>query len=300
MVAPPRKRVSSAASTPNGHGSKKTPVEVVSDEDEVKVVQQDEVDDDDDDDDDEEEEAEEYEIEAIRDHREDKSNPGYLEYLIKWKGYPEKDNTWEPEENAANSQQIIDAYWKKKPAKSQPNKFQKEIKKKPKRGSAAIHDDDDGDSADFQDATEEAEDAAPPAKKRKSSSAAAVAAQKEEDSELEEADEDERERQMKEVMDDLLRTYKKLDDWEPIVEGVETMERGDDEVLMARLAFKKDKEYSKKMKQLGLPDLAKTGPQLWVKEIVASKKCPQKVLHFYREHLRFSRPSKEVTDEAED
>lgn len=38
---------------------------------------------------------EEYEIEAIRDHR---GRPnGSIEYLIKWKGYPESDNTWEPE-----------------------------------------------------------------------------------------------------------------------------------------------------------------------------------------------------------
>jgi hypothetical protein len=39
---------------------------------------------------------ERYKVEAIRSHQ---HNQCKLQYLIKWKGYPESDNTWEPVDN---------------------------------------------------------------------------------------------------------------------------------------------------------------------------------------------------------
>merc|ERR1711990_509859 len=39
---------------------------------------------------------ENYEVEDIVNHRHKK---GKVEYLIRWKGYTDKDDTWEPEEN---------------------------------------------------------------------------------------------------------------------------------------------------------------------------------------------------------
>jgi hypothetical protein len=39
---------------------------------------------------------EQYEVEAIRSHQHNRCK---LQYLIKWKGYPESDNTWESVEN---------------------------------------------------------------------------------------------------------------------------------------------------------------------------------------------------------
>src|SRR5216683_5474766 len=38
---------------------------------------------------------EQYEVEAIRSHR-CHGRKQQLQYLVKWKGYPESDNTWEP------------------------------------------------------------------------------------------------------------------------------------------------------------------------------------------------------------
>lgn len=48
-----------------------------------------------------------------------------MEYLIKWKGYADSENTWEPE--AQLPQDLVNAYWKKQPSKSQHKKFEKRM-----------------------------------------------------------------------------------------------------------------------------------------------------------------------------
>lgn len=49
-----------------------------------------------DDDEDDEDQGEEYDVEALRDHR-FVSKTGAYEFLVKWVGYDESENTWEPE-----------------------------------------------------------------------------------------------------------------------------------------------------------------------------------------------------------
>ena len=46
---------------------------------------------------------EQYEVKAIRSHQ---HHWHKLQYLIKWKGYPESDNTWEPIDNVQAPQLI--------------------------------------------------------------------------------------------------------------------------------------------------------------------------------------------------
>lgn len=79
-----------------------------------------------------EEEEEEYVVEKIVSHR--MTRKGKLEYFLKWKGFTDADNTWEPAENL-NCRELVDAYEaerkKKKTTKA------KEEKKGAKRKSTA-------------------------------------------------------------------------------------------------------------------------------------------------------------------
>lgn len=55
----------------------------------------------------------EYEVEAIRKVQKKKWTDGrmYNQYLVKWKGYPEYENTWEWEETlATNAKKLLDDY----------------------------------------------------------------------------------------------------------------------------------------------------------------------------------------------
>jgi hypothetical protein len=60
-------------------------------------------------DDDHDESEVEYAVEVIRDHRGD--NPGNYEFLVKWVGYPDTDNTWEPISNFRDKE-VITKYFK--------------------------------------------------------------------------------------------------------------------------------------------------------------------------------------------
>ena len=50
---------------------------------------------------------EEFEVEAILAHR---GQGARRRYLIKWKGYPTSDNTWEPERNLTHAQETLENY----------------------------------------------------------------------------------------------------------------------------------------------------------------------------------------------
>lgn len=53
--------------------------------------------------------SQEYELEEILDSKEE---DGRL-YLVKWKGYPHEDNTWETEANLVNASGAISKFWKR-------------------------------------------------------------------------------------------------------------------------------------------------------------------------------------------
>jgi hypothetical protein len=50
---------------------------------------------------------EEWEVEQIVDSR---TRKGQKQYLVKWEGWPDNYNSWEPDEHLAHSQDMIHAY----------------------------------------------------------------------------------------------------------------------------------------------------------------------------------------------
>ncbi len=56
-------------------------------------------------------EEEEYEVEKILSSR---RRGNSYKYLIKWKGYPSSDNSWEPEANLANSREKLNEYQRRR------------------------------------------------------------------------------------------------------------------------------------------------------------------------------------------
>ena len=61
--------------------------------------------------------SEEYEVEKIENSR---VHRGKLQYLVKWKGYPVSDNTWEPQGHLKNAQKHIDDFHKRIPSAQRP------------------------------------------------------------------------------------------------------------------------------------------------------------------------------------
>lgn len=86
----------------------------------------------------------EYEVEAIIDS---KAYKGKTKYLIRWKGWDEADDTWEPEETLS-CPELIRAFKKKtKSAKSTPKKSAK--KRKRVNDSDSGSESDDSNDSDF-------------------------------------------------------------------------------------------------------------------------------------------------------
>jgi len=87
-----------------------------------------------------EEEEEEYSVEKILDKR---TKGGKVEYLIKWEGYPDSENTWEPQDNL-DCPDIISAFEAKRGKKEEPPKKRKKEPEAPAaKKKKGVEDDDD-------------------------------------------------------------------------------------------------------------------------------------------------------------
>lgn len=74
------------------------------------------------------EEEEEYEVEKVVDKR---IHKGKVEYLLKWKGYPASDNTWESEDNL-DCPELVQDYEERRRLEKKPIAVKKEKKEKRK------------------------------------------------------------------------------------------------------------------------------------------------------------------------
>ncbi|KIX95695.1 uncharacterized protein Z520_08402 [Fonsecaea multimorphosa CBS 102226] len=155
----------------------------------------------DEDDEDDEEEVAEYSVEAIRDH---KFVRGVVYYYIKWQGYSEKDNTWEPEEHLLpHARQLLAAYHEKLGGAPVPPTKRTKSKQKLREQPSS-------------------EDLAPPPKRRRRKGNDDVSASPAEETEL--------------------GTWlPNKEDWEGLVVKVETVERDETGQLLAYISFKNGK-----------------------------------------------------------
>jgi hypothetical protein len=55
----------------------------------------------------------EYEVESILDHRFTSKKRDRVSYLLKWKGYDQSHNSWEPETHVANCPDLVGEYWQR-------------------------------------------------------------------------------------------------------------------------------------------------------------------------------------------
>ncbi|CAH9096339.1 unnamed protein product [Cuscuta europaea] len=90
-----------------------------------------------------------YDLEAIRKKR---IRQGKVQYLIKWRGWPESTNTWEPIENLAACPDVIDAFekrsrYKKRGRKQKSNTSNTESTKKQRSSTPASTNDNTSHSA---------------------------------------------------------------------------------------------------------------------------------------------------------
>ena len=60
--------------------------------------------------DEKEDEGKFFVVDKILDHRKNSNNN--FEYLVKWKNFSDKDNTWEPIENFAE-RDLVNKYWQR-------------------------------------------------------------------------------------------------------------------------------------------------------------------------------------------
>jgi hypothetical protein len=77
----------------------------------------------------------EYEVKAILSHRFLRGNN--LEFLVRWLGYGHEHDTWEPEENCANSADLVTEYWARVKMQADKKPVSKRKQRKRSREQAA-------------------------------------------------------------------------------------------------------------------------------------------------------------------
>ncbi|KAG7444466.1 uncharacterized protein BT62DRAFT_971168 [Guyanagaster necrorhizus] len=221
----------------------------------------------------EDEEEEEYEIEKIVQAKRGVFPDGRMGYLVKWRGYADEHNSWVDETDAANAQDLIDAFWKKNEKKSASSKTSG---RKPRNATEGL---------------EEESASAPPKKRGRKSQ-----------SERDAIDEDDNARTAKKsrksgttkkqsqappdsediIMEDGspigdMSQYESLDSWEHLIGTVTTVEQDQaDKLLWVYFSLRSN------------------GDRVRAQSTVCREKFPQKLLDFYEQHLKWTEAEADV------
>ncbi|SOV05335.1 uncharacterized protein UDID_07750 [Ustilago sp. UG-2017a] len=239
---------------------------------------------------------EEYEIESIVSHS-DSTIDGQLSYFVKWKGYPDTENSWVFESDMGGAQEMIQEYWAKVPKKGVKRMGNKRGKKGKRQSSVGVG----SSSTPSKTATGGARrkrtrresslvnggDA--PKRTRKGAELSHSRSPTPDDA-LIDVESDPAlqrirsdltltndQRQLLEQqhlhaikLDRLRKRYARIPDWDPIIKKIEAVERMSDNKLRVFVHFE-------------------SGDRLAFESVVAHHRCPLKLLAFYEANLRFKR-----------
>ncbi|PBK99053.1 hypothetical protein ARMGADRAFT_1007678 [Armillaria gallica] len=212
-------------------------------------------------------EEEEYEIEKIVQAKRGVFPDGRMGYLVKWRGYADQHNSWVDETDAANAQDLIDAYWKRNEKKSASSKTSGRKPRKsteaPEEESASAPPKKRGrKSQSERDATAEDDDARTSKKSRKSGGGKKQSQPPAESGDI--------------IMEEGspigdMSQYESLDSWEHLVGTVTTVEQDQtDKLLWVYFS------------------LRSSGERVRAQSTVCREKFPQKLLDFYEQHLKWT------------
>ncbi|KZZ89584.1 chromo domain-containing protein [Ascosphaera apis ARSEF 7405] len=221
------------------------------DESTKKLDKNDDASDSDDDMDDDNEDEEEYIVEQILGHE---FRDGELFYVVKWKGYDDpNDHTLEPEENLENAKEAVDEYIKKLggPPQDPKDEKKKNKKRKSRASSAATSLKQDDSEAEAAATTSTTKKKARQSTGRASTGATPGAAAAAENK--------------------LPDWVPKTKSWEDAVESIDTIMRDPEDPKGPLFVY------------LNWTN----GHKSRVSTEMANKRCPQKMLHFYEQHIVF-------------
>ncbi|GAN01306.1 conserved hypothetical protein [Mucor ambiguus] len=116
---------------------------------------------------------EEYEVERVESHQIiGKGKRAKLQYLVKWKNYPDSDNTWEPATAVENAKQLVDEYWATQGGEKERQEIFKQLQSSNKATTATKEKNDKKEAAAPAQATTEEEGLVVESRKRKNAGSA--------------------------------------------------------------------------------------------------------------------------------
>ena len=239
----------------------------------------------------------EYEIEYIVSHSQETTG-GQLSYYVKWKGYPNSENSWVYESDMGGAQEMIQEYWAKVPKKGVKKMGTKGGRKGKRQSSvsastpAKASTSAVGTAGKKRGRRESSANHETPLRKTHKKNGEVMAPSRsptpdeglidvETDPVLQRIRSDptlsDDQRALLEAqhvhavkLDRLRKRYARIADWDPIVKRVEAVEKMSDSKLRVFVHFE-------------------SGDRLAFDSVVAHHRCPLKLLQFYEANLRFKK-----------